>query len=173
MGDSDRLRGFLAYIGLARLPSVPSGTRSRLPFSVDDGDGTALVRLHSLSFDVDTSHVRVDEGRAEKDRHCEPVSDYEGNSERRAPQQHGQAYDGRELERIAIRACQSCQRCVAYDVTRPIGRKVGLPHKIVPRARIIGDRAGFESISLRGYRAEDVANLRRHKTNDAFDNLRG
>ena len=57
--------------------------------------------------------------------------DCKRNSERRVLQRHGQAYAGRELEWIAMRPCESWQRCVC-DVTPPIGRKVGLPHQVVP-----------------------------------------
>ena len=49
MGDSDRLRGLVTYLGPDRLASVSPGRGSRLPLPINDGYGAIVERLELLA----------------------------------------------------------------------------------------------------------------------------
>ena len=166
------MRGFFAYVSSTRLTALSSGWGRQLPIPIDNGNGATLTEFELLRVDIDTTHVGVNECGTQEDGNCELVRDDERNPERRVPEPNLQPDNRAKLWRVAIRACQTGQGLVAYHVTRPVWRKVGLPHQIIPRTRTNGDRVGLESVVIRGYRAEDIINLRIHQADDPVDNLR-
>lgn len=104
--------------------------------------------------------LRVDEGGLQKDKDCELICIRERDLERRVSYPDGQADDRGKLELVTIRARLPWKGRVAYKVALPARRKVGLPHEVVTRARIHDDRVGPERLTVRGYRADDVVDLR-------------
>ena len=101
------------------------------------------------------------------------IRDDKRDSERRVPNPYSQAYYRSQPQQIAVCPGQPWQWHVAYRVSRPVGRKVGLPHQIVSGTRIDGDSVRLERVLLSGNRAHYTVDLRRHQANDALYDLRG